>query len=327
METSKLIGRNENSKFFINGSPYFKKILRGDSTDIKRRQENLKNWQTDMPVDFPTPQLKQENTDLAEYYYDWIEDSNTLQELLQESLTDSFNTDLYGYFTDIASILTRIHQLSTRYSGQVNDIRLFVRPLIALSSREYESASGGQLECFALLQQDVDLIAVLTNYKADATYYCPIHGDIRLDQFLIDKRNKVWMIDFEEYSFGNRLKDIGNVIGSVLFSTYFEIFCHAWDYNKSYEDDVSINHQLREKEAQVFKLISPLIDHFINQYQQIATIELDIKHISVDVGVFLIERVISRARQTFRLSPIDKALLGIGRSFILSEDKLQTILR
>ena len=52
-----------------------------------------------------------------------------------------------------------------------------------------------------------------------------IHGDIRLDQFLSSLTNEVWIIDFEEYSFGDALKDLGGIIGSVLFDVYIKIFC------------------------------------------------------------------------------------------------------
>ncbi|PTH71427.1 phosphotransferase, partial [Staphylococcus agnetis] len=51
-------------------------------------------------------------------------------------------------------------------------------------------------------------------------------------------------------------------------------------------------------------------------------IEINFSNLSKNIGWFLIERVMSRAKFSFRLLDTDKAILGIGREIIVSPEKL-----
>ncbi|HHE3270394.1 TPA: hypothetical protein ACOZKK_000755, partial [Streptococcus pneumoniae] len=153
-----------------------------------------------------------------------------------------------------------------------------------------------------------------------------IHGDIRLDQFLSSLTNEVWIIDFEEYSFGDALKDLGGIIGSVLFDVYIKIFCDTWELNDEGANEQIINDYLLKKETALIREVSPLLKHFLQEYQLECRQNIDIELLSMNLGAFLLERILSRAKLSFRLSAVDKAILGIGREFIISKYKLSQIL-
>ncbi|WP_050970044.1 phosphotransferase, partial [Streptococcus pneumoniae] len=241
MDNTKLIGRNYNHIEIIDNIKCIKKKLLGNSTDVKRRQRNLEQWQLELPDKFNTPTLVKQDSINAEYAYEWIDESSTVQEIFQNSLGLPFTKNLYDIFSEISKILARVHKISPTKTENVNSIKLLSRPLIALTPEEYAEASGAELECLSLLQKDLELIQTLNNYLPQDKYKVMIHGDIRLDQFLSSLTNEVWIIDFEEYSFGDALKDLGGIIGSVLFDVYIKIFCDTWELNDEGANEQIIN--------------------------------------------------------------------------------------
>ena len=65
---------------------------------------------------------------------------------------------------------------------------------------------------------------------------------------------------------------------------------------------------------------------FIQEYSKVSGLDIDYNLLSMNIGSFLIERIFSRSKLSFRLSAIDKAIAGIGREFVLSSDKLTNLL-
>lgn len=326
MDNTKLIGRNDNHIEIINNIKCIKKKLLGNSNDVKRRQGNLEQWHLDLPDKLNTPILIKQDSISAEYVYEWVDDSSTVQEIFQDSLGLTFTQNLYDVFSEISKILARIHRISPTKNENVNSIKLLSRPLIALTPEEYADASGAELECLSLLQNDSELIQTLNSYLPQDKYKVMIHGDIRLDQFLCSLTNEVWIIDFEEYSFGDALKDLGGIIGSVFFNVYIKIFCDTWELTDEGANEQVINDYLLKKEKALLQEVSPLLEHFLQEYQSECGQNIDIELLSINLGAFLLERVLSRAKLSFRLSAVDKAILGIGREFIISKYKLTQIL-
>ena len=314
MNNTKLIGRNKNHIEIVGNVKCIKKKLLGTSKDIRRRQENLEQWQLDLPDMFNTPVLMRQDSINAEYVYEWIDDSSTVHEIFQSSLGLSFSKSLYDVFGEIARILAAVHMISPTKSDMVNSIKLLSRPLIALTPEEYTDASGAVLECLSLLQNDLELVQILNDYLPHDKYKAMIHGDIRLDQFLASLSNEVWIIDFEEYSFGDILKDLGGIIGSVLFDVYIKIFSDIWELKEEESTEQAINDYLLKKEKALLREVSPLLKHFLQVYQVETREDIDFELLSMNLGAFLLERVLS------------KAVLGIGREFIISNHKLSQIL-
>ncbi|SUN22463.1 Phosphotransferase enzyme family [Streptococcus agalactiae] len=288
--------------------------------------DSLEQWHLDLPDKLNTPILIKQDSISAEYVYEWVDDSSTVQEIFQDSLGLTFTQNLYDVFSEISKILARIHRISPTKNENVNSIKLLSRLLIALTPEEYADASGAELECLSLLQNDSELIQTLNSYLPQDKYKVMIHGDIRLDQFLCSLTNEVWIIDFEEYSFGDALKDLGGIIGSVFFDVYIKIFCDTWELTDEGANEQVINDYLLKKEKALLQEVSPLLEHFLQEYQSECGQNIDIELLSINLGAFLLERVLSRAKLSFRLSAVDKAILGIGREFIISKYKLTQIL-
>lgn len=326
MSMTKLIGRNNNQIEIINDLKCMKKKLVGTIEDIKRRQGNLEQWERHLPENFHSPILIRKDELNGEYVYQWIESSRTIQEIFQNSLGAPFDESLFDIFTKIALLLAKIHMIIPVQCDQENSVKLLSRPLIALTPEEYANASGAELECLSLLQSDARLLQSLCDYATRSNYKAMIHGDIRLDQFLYSLDNKVWIIDFEEYSLGDALKDLGGIIGSVLFDVYLKIFCDSWEFGDEVSDEQAINEYLLKREKELLREVSPLLKQFLDTYQSESGQTVDTELLSINLGAFLLERVLSRAKLSFRLSAIDKAIMGVGREFIISNHRLSKIL-
>lgn len=327
MDNTNLVGRNKNEIQFINEVKCIKKSLIGNHHDRLRRQNNLLVWEKNKNRALNSPELLFGDSSKGEYFYRWIEDSKTVQDILQEKISFEFSKNIYDIFMNIAYDLAIIHKGKViSQDGNLNDIKVLVRPLIALNSDEYAEASGGELEFLSLLQQDIPLIECLMSYSTKKEYTAMIHGDVRLDQFLYTIDNKVWIIDFEEYCYGDILKDLGGIIGSILFISYLNIFGSNWVNNDELVSDSDISNYLMEKEKSILNEIVPLINMFIQEYSKVSGLDIDYNLLSMNIGSFLIERIFSRSKLSFRLSAIDKAIAGIGREFVLSSDKLTNLL-
>lgn len=326
MDEFRLIGRNNNRIEMFGDKKVIKKKLVGDAADVMRRQNNLELWQKDLPKNFNTPLLIKQDNAQAVYFYEWIRKTRTVQELVHDTLGTGNISALNDIFIELAKLLATVHKISPSNTDKINNVKLLSRPLIALTPEEYANASGAELECLSLLQHDNDLLSKLKNYTTQEQYKVMIHGDVRLDQFLFNQSNEVWIIDFEEYSFGDLLKDLSGVVGSVLFEVYLKIFSESWEISDEEIDERIINDYLLSREQKLLEEAFPLIKLFLQNYQSKSGKTIDFNYLSINLGSFLLERILSRSKLSFRLSAIDKAILGIGREFIVSSHKLSQIL-
>ncbi|MGT2947731.1 phosphotransferase [Streptococcus devriesei] len=325
MQENDLLGRNINKEITVDGVKVIQKQLVGEEKDKKRRLSHLLNWerQEHQGVNSPRMVSVDEIKQIASYQF--IDNNKTLLRLFEDGIKQSTVDDLIPIFEETAKSLALIHNSKINEEFLLNNPQKLLRPLIALNPKEYTESSGAELELFALLQQDSQLIEALGSYQTDQKYQKMIHGDVRLDQFLYDG-DKVWVIDFEEYTCGDALADISGIIGAVLFEVYLEVFYSSWDGSRQGETDIDINNQLHNKETKLLELISPLVISFITRYQKISHEEIDGALLSSNIGCFFIERIISRSKFSFKLSAVDRALAGIGREFIVSPENFSALL-
>lgn len=325
MQNNDLLGRNINQEITIDGVKAIQKKLVGEEKDRKRRMSNLLNWENSNHKGLNAPTLLSFDEVNKKVSYQFIDNNKTLLELFENGIQQSDIKDLTSIFEDVAKSLALIHNEEINVKFIANNPQKLLKPLIALNSKAYTEASGAELELFTLLQQDSQLIEALELYKTKPEYQKMIHGDVRLDQFLYDN-NKLWVIDFEEYTCGDTLSDISGIIGSILFEVYLEVFYSSWDGSQQGEEDTDINNQLLNTERKLLGLVSPLISTFIHQYQQISDEKIDFEMLSINIGCFFIERIISRSKFSFRLSAVDRALAGIGKEFVVSPKNFSSTL-
>ncbi len=325
MQENELLGRNINKETTIDGVKAIQKELVGEEQDKRRRLSHLLNWEKQGHQGVNSPRMISVNELKQEVSYQFVDHSETLLRLFEDGIKQLTVDNLISVFEAVASSLAHIHNSEINDEFLLNNPQKLLRPLIALNPKEYTESSGAELELFALLQQDSQLIDALGAYQTAPKYQRMIHGDVRLDQFLYDG-DKVWVIDFEEYTCGDVLADISGIIGAVLFEVYLEVFYSSWDGSRQGETDTDINNQLQSKETELLELVSPLIVSFINRYQETSHEDISGELLSSNIGCFFIERIISRSKFSFKLSAVDRALAGIGKEFVVSPENFSALL-
>ncbi|MGN5381189.1 hypothetical protein ACQ4WX_40730 [Streptomyces lasalocidi] len=95
-----------------------------------------------------------------------------------------------------------------------------LRPMNALTLPGYLKQSGAELHMWRLLHNDPDVLKAVTAMRAEDNpavgLWVPVHGDLRLDQFLISGGN-LYLTDAEESRLGDPARDLGAFAGEWLY--------------------------------------------------------------------------------------------------------------
>lgn len=182
--------------------------------------------------------------------------------------------------------------------------------LYALNKYEYAGCTGAELELFSLLQQDSELVETIMQQSHDNDV-CICHGDIRLDQFIFTD-DDIWIIDFEELRKGDPSRDLAGLIGSIYFDCLLKTFTET---TQETSDAKEIEDQFMERGLNYIEQMRPLIQLAYQTY--VSKKMINNIHLARNIGWFLVERIMSRAKFSFRLTAIDRAILGIGREVIV----------
>ncbi|MDG0843984.1 aminoglycoside phosphotransferase family protein [Staphylococcus equorum] len=310
-------GRNITSQEKEGETFYFKKIMKGPKDDAKRRFNNLIKWDH-LSINFPqiySPRLVKTNEDDLSLLYEWIDETASIEEHLQKN-----SSELESLIIKASQILAKLHILdnSELELDDESEVLNRERVLFALDKYEYASCTGAELELYNLLQQDKQLIE--TTLKQENTtdqYLC--HGDIRLDQFIYDGKD-LRIIDFEELRIGDPSKDLSGIIGSLYFNCLLKTFSET---TQETSNEREVEQQFINRGTAYIDEILPIIRSSFNAYKQVK--EINKTQLSINIGWFIIERIMSRAKFTFRLSATDKAILGIGREIIINPHNFEDI--
>lgn len=171
--------------------------------------------------------------------------------------------------------------------------------------------SAAELETWSLLQRDRELVAALTELRREeqAVSTVPIHGDLRLDQFLVSG-DQLWLCDWEEFRLGDPARDLGALIGELLN--------HAFSALTETEDGGSIDHaSIMRRGTQRLEEMVPTVRRTVDAYQMAAAARSDdVLRAFRFAGWHLIDRLLAAAHEKARLHPLSRAVAGIGRSIV-----------
>lgn len=191
--------------------------------------------------------------------------------------------------------------------------------LAALPMRSFEQSSGAELQAWALLQQDAELVRALARLRHDERQVAqrPIHGDLRLDQFLV-RDNELWLCDWEEFRWGDAARDLGALIGEFLAVALGRI--------ADVPDSGPVDHKaiLRhgvERLDAVLPVIRLAVGGYLNAHVPGSVqgeSELLLRRACGFAGWHLIDRLLASAHEKVRLNPVARAVAGIGRTLVLN---------
>lgn len=199
-----------------------------------------------------------------------------------------------------------------------------VADLEALPLASYLRMSMAELDMWRMLQGDEVLVQAVRELRATdmepRPSRSPIHGDVRLDQFLLAD-DTLYVTDFEETRMGDPARDLGAFAGEWLYkaiaatpSTLSE--ASPYGHVASHEEIVATG--IAELEQR-----TPMVQRFLRAYLDAAPARItDDKALAVRAasyaGWHMVDRLLAGSMQASQVSPVMKAAAGIGRTVLLS---------
>ncbi|NUP24699.1 MAG: aminoglycoside phosphotransferase family protein [Streptomyces sp.] len=311
-------GRNENWSGITNtGNSVFVKQLKGSP------EESLKRYRRVLLFErlarggahpFPRPEFLGGDEERRLLVFRMLDDIRSGSELAgDQEFTESMSARA-------GRTLAALHRLPHRPGDfPDSDPHPFppVEDLRSLPLENYLNATGAFVQAWGLLQRDAPLVGELERLRATEAGVAgvPIHGDLRLDQFLITD-SAFYVNDWEEFRLGDPARDVGAYVGEWLHRAVLRI--------PSQETDDAFSAVLTHEEvvargSEELVRVLPLIAAFHRGYREGGGPDDDglVVRATSYAGWHLIDRLIASTRESGRLSAIVRASAGIGRTALL----------
>lgn len=206
-----------------------------------------------------------------------------------------------------------------------------VEALDGLPMAFYIQASAAELDMWRLLQHDEELAVVLRELRrsdtASTEIRTPIHGDLRLDQFLVSGE-QLYLTDFEEARLGDPARDIGAFAGEWLFLAAAALPTSLAAFLPV--DQSATHTQIVATGVSEIERRSPLIRAFLRGYLDARPEARNDPTLSRRTtsyaGWHMLDRMLAGAANSNRLSAVNKAAAGIGRTLLLAPEKFSSTL-
>ncbi|UVS81379.1 class V lanthionine synthetase subunit LxmK [Actinokineospora sp. UTMC 2448] len=183
----------------------------------------------------------------------------------------------------------------------------------------FVAASAGELAFWSLVQPDTEMHAavdVLRRHPAGVPAR-PIHGDLRLDQFLVGG-DQVWLTDWEEFRFGDPARDIGAFVGDWVLRAALAV--------SNGVDELGHDRFLERFTGEMDR-VRPFLHAFRAGYRQVREWdEHQCVRAAAYAGWHMFERLNATAAASVFLTALHRAAAGIGRAALLRPERFLTVL-
>lgn len=311
-------GRNDNwSGVTDTGNAVFVKRLKGNPKESLKRYRRLMSFERLMnrgQSPFPRPEFLGGDEEQRLLVFGMLDDIRSGSELAaEEEFTESTSAEAGR----TVAALHRLPYLPEDFPEPDPHPYPPVEDLRALPLEHYVTATGAFIQGWGLLQRDAALLDGLERLReteAEAVRV-PIHGDLRLDQFLATD-TALYVNDWEEFRLGDPARDVGAYVGEWLHRAVLRI--------PSQEADDAFSATLTHEEvvargSEELNRVLPLIAAFHRGYREGGGPDDDglLVRATSYAGWHLIDRLIASTRESGRLSAIVRAAAGIGRTALL----------
>ncbi|WP_432104442.1 class V lanthionine synthetase subunit LxmK [Streptomyces sp. bgisy091] len=196
----------------------------------------------------------------------------------------------------------------------------------------YTGATAAELATWRLLHGDPELADAVRRLRQgddeSLPSRCPIHGDMRLDQFLLAE-GELHLTDFEEARIGDPARDIGAFAGEWLFQAARNIPVTLAESSPvghvpTHEEIIATGvGEIERRSPLVRRFYAAYLEHApasVRQDEELAT------RAAAYAGWHMLDRMLASASSSTRLSPVSKAAAGIGRTVLLNPAEFTTSL-
>ncbi|MFF9351842.1 class V lanthionine synthetase subunit LxmK [Streptomyces sp. NPDC014734] len=327
-------GRNDNwAGTTTRGRPVFVKHIGGETTEALRRFRRVLGFERaastvtdDGDGSIPRPRLIGSDETARLLAFDLVADASSGSDL---AARDEFGTSLAR---EAGRIIATVHELRPADRADIEDTPPPLPPLghlRALPWALYTRASAGALEAWRLIQGDAALHEALRGLRADEARapHTPVHGDLRLDQFLTTPDGRTLLTDWEEFRFGDPARDLGAFAGEWLYRAVLKV---PAGLPRTPGAPVSHDEIVAAGTAELAR-VTPLIGAFRHGYARARP-----DAVGQDPGLFtratafagwhLLDRLLATAERSARLGAAERAAAGIGRTALLSPHSFVSVL-
>lgn len=329
-ETAKeQLGRNSN--FLVvttTDRPLFVKRIGMESGDAAERFractafEDLRRDDAEIRSRLQTAPLVAHDESLGFLAYEAVTGARSLAELA----TEEDDHTIADRASELGTILAALHGLdSARVPARAHEPHLPpVGWLDVLPWRVYQNSSAPALQIWHRLQGDAEVADGLRRLREDErrspTY--AVHGDVRLDQFLVGDDDVLRLVDLEEFRRGDIARDIGAMVGEWLHRATLDLLGdHAEDAGTAVGDVELTHEEVVASGAAALDRRRPMVTAFWKAYRAAGAGSEDpdfLDRVTRFAGWHMFDRLIAASENTSRISALHWGAAGIGRQALLN---------
>lgn len=312
-------GRNLNWLLDIgDGSSIFVKKFVGDR-DVERFQASLFAATIE---NISTPKVLESDKSNLTIYYEAIREEALIEiDFYAEASKGETSTLL-----ELGNALAKLHHSSVVPPGGKSsavDLSVFFE---VIDMALYSNLTGGQIEALRIIHGDAILAQKL---KACAEYIgragtAVIHGDCRLDQFVLNENRKVVLTDLETIRLGAPEVDLGGILGSLLHEAVSGTPTDARldVFGKEDQMEAEIVHIGDLRLGIAFSQFAMLLRQYNkNSAGNIRTESIDLEQVMRLAGYFMFDRLLASAEQAAIISHAFLGAAGVGKYLLLRPDE------
>nr|WP_062339009.1 class V lanthionine synthetase subunit LxmK [Herbidospora sakaeratensis] len=320
-EVSAFRGRNDSwAGVTSTGQPVFVKRVGGGEADVRRRMTRIAAMGELFNVHpvVTVPRFLGHDETNALVAFSLLEDAESVSDVAGE-----------GFSWELARSaglqLGALHTLTPPGVVAEDDSEPPLPPLTALTALPMEMyllASGAELEAWAILHNDAEVVEAIRGL-ADRQQAAPrvlIHGDLRLDQFLIHD-DRLYLVDWEESRVGDAARDLGGFVGEWLYRGVLGM---------AGREDGASDREVVANGARRFESLRPYIEAFWTGYLEARPTAHEDGELAARTAGFagwhLFDRVLAAGYERARLTPLERAAAGVGRRVLLDPAAFTTTL-
>lgn len=307
------------------GRPVFVKRLQGSDRDTSRRMARLlafERFSSALPDRLPAPRLIAHDAEHGVVAFELVPDARSGAELVVD---ESFTPE---HADEVGVILGALHA-SDAPDPAMDRSRCLLPSSEAMRSmpiEAYEELSFGEIQAFSLLQNDHELCAAIDALLQSSTGApaVPIHGDFRMDQLLHGPEGLL-LTDWEEFRLEDGARDVGSFAGEWVYRAVLDIVTDRSGLAPLTGD--LAEHEVLERGASNLALHAEKIRRFTSSYlARRGTVDPTfLARATAFAGWHTLERLIAGGSRSSRLSAIERAAAGVGRSMVIQPQRFASV--
>lgn len=317
-----MLGRNVSGIVTISNTKYFVKVITGLYRETRfERSTSFFSGKLNLPDQIRTPQLLFVHSDTHTVIYETIDNAESLSDLAQD------NEISMPLLERVGRAIAALHSTKPSAPEAISDERPGLPPIsnAAIPLDLVEGSTMGQLDLWRIIQSDLELGEGLNALVSTDSPLTPVHGDLRTDQIFYSN-NDIWIIDWEDFHLGDPARDLGGILGELLFHQLRQLVNQAADEHGEVTDE-SIHHA----GAMLIDAARPSLQTVWQGYLEQSTLNKSFltsfrKRVIGYIGWQMFERTMAIGTYLGRITAFERALSGIGRNLILNTDAYSTVL-